>query len=200
MFVEGVRLFIVVLGTAAGFWAARDLGFASEGVAGMLGCLLGYVGGGVLGRLLDRALGAVERKAEALSPARVVAGSLGALCGAAIAMVLVLPVAILLPDSPEFITAFLAIQLLGAIAVPVNTALSAAEQRLIVDDCTARLAIVDAGLCSTLLTDASDSLRRRLKHLLIVSQECDTQLPEIQGLACSLFSAAAFNNSQIHAR
>ncbi len=97
MFVEGVRLFMVVLGTAAGFWAARDLGFSSEGVAGMLGCLLGYVSGGVLGRVLDRALGAVERRAEALSPARVVAGSLGALCGAGIAIVLALPVAILLP-------------------------------------------------------------------------------------------------------
>ena len=30
VFVEGVRLFVVLLGTAAGFWVARDLGSESE--------------------------------------------------------------------------------------------------------------------------------------------------------------------------
>ena len=64
MFVEGVRLFVVLLGTAAGFWVARDLGSESEAVAAMIGCLAGYVGGGMLGRLLDRALGVVERRVE----------------------------------------------------------------------------------------------------------------------------------------
>jgi len=97
MFVEGVRLFMVVLGTAAGFWAARDLAIATEGVAGMLGCLVGYVSGGVLGRLLDRAMGVVERKAEAVPPARVVAGTLGALAGAGVAVVLLVPLALLVP-------------------------------------------------------------------------------------------------------
>jgi uncharacterized protein YacL len=97
LFVEGVRLFVVVLGTAAGFWLARDLSFVSEGIGGMLGCLAGYVSGGVLGRLLDRALGAVERQAEAVPPARLVAGALGALAGGAVALVLVVPLAWLLP-------------------------------------------------------------------------------------------------------
>ncbi|MCZ7535340.1 MAG: hypothetical protein M5T61_04950 [Acidimicrobiia bacterium] len=49
MFVEVVRMFVVVLGTAAGFWLARDLGDPGsgiEGVGGILGCLAGYVGGG----------------------------------------------------------------------------------------------------------------------------------------------------------
>ena len=55
MFVEGVRLFVVVLGTAAGFWAARTFGTEAQGLGGMLGCLLGYVGGGILGRVLDQA-------------------------------------------------------------------------------------------------------------------------------------------------
>src|SRR4030081_1751640 len=45
MFVEGVRLFVVVLGTAAGFWAARTFGTEVQGIGGMLGCLLGYVSG-----------------------------------------------------------------------------------------------------------------------------------------------------------
>ena len=55
MFVEGVRLFVVVLGTAAGFWAARTFGTEAQGLGGMLGCLLGYVSGGILGRVLDKA-------------------------------------------------------------------------------------------------------------------------------------------------
>src|SRR5436190_1486737 len=52
-------------------------------------------------------------------------------------------VAILLNDSPEFIAAFVAIQSLGAIAVPINMALGADEQRLILNDCSARTAIVE---------------------------------------------------------
>ena len=44
MFVEGVRLFVVVLATAVGFWADRALG-GTGGVGGVLGCLAGYVTG-----------------------------------------------------------------------------------------------------------------------------------------------------------
>ncbi len=102
MFVEGVRLFVVVLGTAAGYWLAQDHGVESEGMAAMLGCLVGYVGGGVLGRLLDRAVGAVERRAEAVNPAQVVAGALGALAGGVAAVVFVLPVALLFPPRIAF--------------------------------------------------------------------------------------------------
>lgn len=97
MFVEGVRMFVVVLSTAAGYGLAKDLSFQAEGIGAMLGCLAGYVGGGVLGRLLERALGVVERRVEAVPPARVVAGALGAIVGASIAAVCVLPIALLLP-------------------------------------------------------------------------------------------------------
>jgi uncharacterized protein YacL len=97
MFVEGVRLFFVVLATAAGFWAARTLGSDAQGLGGMLGCLLGYVSGGMLGRLLDRALGVVERRLDPRSPARFVAGTLGAIAGSTLALVLVLPLALLVP-------------------------------------------------------------------------------------------------------
>jgi uncharacterized protein YacL len=97
MFVEGIRLFVVVLGTAAGFWAARTFGTEAQGLGGMLGCLLGYVSGGMLGRVLDKALGVVERRVERRSPARFVAGTLGAIVGSALALVLVLPAALLVP-------------------------------------------------------------------------------------------------------
>lgn len=97
MFVEGVRLFVVVLGTAAGLWAAHNFGVQAEGLGGILGCLFGYVTGGFFGRFLDRALGVVERKVETKSPAQFIAGTLGAIAGAALALVLLIPVALLVP-------------------------------------------------------------------------------------------------------
>lgn len=92
-------MFMVVLGTAAGFWLARDLGASPglEGVGGMLGCLFGYVSGGVLGRLVERALGAVERRVEAVPAAQVVAGALGAIGGAVAGAIAAVPVVVLAP-------------------------------------------------------------------------------------------------------
>jgi uncharacterized protein YacL len=63
----------------------------------MIGCLFGYVGGGMLGRVLDKAVGVVERRVDRRSPARMVAGTLGAIAGSTLALVLVLPVALLIP-------------------------------------------------------------------------------------------------------
>jgi uncharacterized protein YacL len=84
VFVEIVRLFIVLLATVGGYAAGRGTDAAALG--GMLGCLAGYVGGGIFGRLLERAVGAVERSAERLPApqflAAVVGGGLGALGGA----------------------------------------------------------------------------------------------------------------------
>jgi uncharacterized protein YacL len=100
MFVEGVRLCMVVLGTAAGFWLARSFGAAGsglEGLGGMLGCLVGYVGGGVIGRLLERAVGEVERRVERIPAAQVVAGALGAIGGGLAAMLLAVPIVLLVP-------------------------------------------------------------------------------------------------------
>lgn len=98
-------------------------------------------------------------------------------------------IAILLNDSPEFIACFLAIQSLGAIAVPINLGLSLAEQRFILTDCAARIAIVEAANCRTILTNAGDSLRP-LKHLLVVKRERDPQSDQLPGLTVSLFSEA----------
>ena len=112
-------------------------------------------------------------------------------------------VAILLNDSPEFIAAFVAIQSLGAIAVPINTGLSVAEQQVILNDCTPRAVIVEAGLCNTLLTAAGDRLRylkdtlvvgrgqelpwqQRVNHFLRVKRE----IPRIEGVSAQLFEQA----------
>ena len=91
---------MVVLGTAAGFWLSRSFGAAGsgfEGLGGMLGCLLGYVGGGVIGRLLERAVGVAERRAERIPSAQVVAGALGAIGGGMVAILIAVPLVLLVP-------------------------------------------------------------------------------------------------------
>src|SRR5215472_10615258 len=76
-------------------------------------------------------------------------------------------VAILLNDSPEFIATSVAIQSLGATAVPINRGLGVAEQRLILADKGARIAIIEADSCNILPTEASDQ-PQHLKDILIV--------------------------------
>ncbi len=79
-------------------------------------------------------------------------------------------VALLLNDSPEFIASFISICSSRAIAVPINMGLRLEEQCAILNDCTARLAIVEADLCSSLLTDAQDRLQA-LKQVAVVRRE-----------------------------
>jgi benzoate-CoA ligase family protein len=68
-------------------------------------------------------------------------------------------VALLLYDSPIFIAAFLACASIGAVSVPINTALSADEIQFIVDDSGARLIICEADLREKLARlKASESL------------------------------------------
>lgn len=98
-------------------------------------------------------------------------------------------VAILLNDSPEFIAAFVAIQSLGAIAVPINMGLSVEEQRLILNDCTPRAAILEAAICNTLLTAVGDRLRY-LKDMLVVCRGQDRGVPRIEGVNTLLFAQA----------
>jgi benzoate-CoA ligase family protein len=68
-------------------------------------------------------------------------------------------VALLLHDSPVFVEAFIATCSLGAIAVPINMALRLEEQCSILHNCSARLALVEAELRSTLLTHAPEKLQ-----------------------------------------
>jgi uncharacterized protein YacL len=139
VFVEGVRLFVVLLGTAAGFWAARDLGIESEGVAAMIGCLAGYVGGGMLGRILDRALGVVERRADRMPPAQLVAGTLGAVAGAAMGVILAMPIALVLPSRTvapiagllAWVTGWLGFRVLGRKSVKVLEMLGLSTRPLV---------------------------------------------------------------------
>src|SRR5436190_3117566 len=112
MFVEGVRLFVVVLATAVGFWADRAAG-GTGGLGGVLGCLAGYVTGGTFGRLIERALGAVEKRVETRSPAQFIAGTLGAIVGGGLALVIALPFSLLVSPSVAAPLAGLAVWVMG---------------------------------------------------------------------------------------
>src|ERR1700752_599082 len=68
-------------------------------------------------------------------------------------------VAILLPDSPEFVEIFIATCSLGAIAVPINMALKTDDQCAILHNSEARFAFIEQYLCNTVLTGASEKLR-----------------------------------------
>src|ERR1043165_2491456 len=68
-------------------------------------------------------------------------------------------VALLLNDSPEFIEAFIATVSLGAIAVPINTALRAEEQCSILHNSGASLAFMEADIRHDLLTHAPEKLQ-----------------------------------------
>ena len=77
-------------------------------------------------------------------------------------------VGILLNDSPEFITSFLAIISLGAIAVPINLALPRDDQLFILKDCGACTAIVEAQAVDKLFRPAGSETE--VKNLFVVSQ------------------------------
>jgi benzoate-CoA ligase family protein len=95
-------------------------------------------------------------------------------------------VAILLHDSPEFVASFVAIQSLGAIAVPINMGLSVPEQRSILNDCAARTSIVETGICNTTLTDARDNLQH-LAEVMIIDRGADALPSQIDGLNFTLY-------------
>jgi uncharacterized protein YacL len=97
MFVEVTRLFTVVLLTAAGFMIGKGLDPGEgqlPGIAGMVGCLVGYLTGGVLGRFLERAVGVVERKVESLPLPQVLAGLVGGGVGAMLGLTVAVPLAL----------------------------------------------------------------------------------------------------------
>lgn len=77
-------------------------------------------------------------------------------------------VALMLNDSPEFIAAFVSICSSGAIAVPINLGLRLEEQRAILNNCSASVAIVEEDFCESLL-QAQGELDH-LKQVVVVSR------------------------------
>src|SRR5258707_9295131 len=100
-------------------------------------------------------------------------------------------VAILLNDSPEFISLFVAIISLGAIAVPINLALRREDQLFILKDCGACAAIVEAKTAHDLFT--SSHSQTGMNHLLLVSRNdgsVESNGASIEGMNTQVFAGA----------
>jgi benzoate-CoA ligase len=97
-------------------------------------------------------------------------------------------VGILLHDSPEFITSFVAVISLGAIAVPINLALRREDQLVILKDCGARAAIIEANVVAPLFR--APSTRNDLHDLLLVCRNEESVPPSIAGISAQAFDRA----------
>lgn len=101
VFVELVRLVVVVSMTALGYSIARTMTPDPTSpkliLGAVLGSSVGYVAGGMLGRLTARLLGLAENRLAAIPGADFVAGGLGIVGGVVIGSVVSLPL-LLLPE------------------------------------------------------------------------------------------------------
>src|SRR2546430_9762291 len=97
MFVETTRLIIVFLATAGGFTLAQQSPGDHAILGATLGAALGYVAGGILGRLLRQAMGMAERRLDQASPARLLAGTFGAVGAGGLALLVGFPLIVLPP-------------------------------------------------------------------------------------------------------
>jgi len=69
-------------------------------------------------------------------------------------------IAILLPDSPEWVYVFFGAIKIGAVAIPLNTLLASKDYEYLLNDCRARVLVVHAALA-----DRIQSIRGRLRYL-----------------------------------
>jgi benzoate-CoA ligase family protein len=100
-------------------------------------------------------------------------------------------VALLLSDSPEFITSFVAIISLGAIAVPINLALRREDQLFILKDCGACAAIIETKIAENLFTPSGS--QTEVKNLLMVRRDegsVESDIVSIAGMNAQDFSGA----------
>src|SRR5712671_6762302 len=100
-------------------------------------------------------------------------------------------VAILLNDSPQFITSFVAIISLGAIAVPINLALRREDQLFILKDCGACAAIAESQTADSLFTDSGS--QTDVENLLLVSRGdglVESDIASIAGINAQDFATA----------
>jgi benzoate-CoA ligase family protein len=107
-------------------------------------------------------------------------------------------VAILLADSPEFITSFVAIISLGAIAVPINLALRREDQLFILKDCGARAAIIEASSTPALIGEADAP--PELHDILVVRRAGDSQISSARGMSVQDFATAKGMSEGPHPR
>lgn len=104
IFVEIFRLLVVLIGAIAGLQIGREISATSA--APVLGTTLGafvtYVAGGVIGRIIDRGMGAVTRKLRDIPPAEVFSASVTGALGLLVGLVAGLPLLGLVHSSIDY--------------------------------------------------------------------------------------------------
>ena len=83
-------------------------------------------------------------------------------------------VAILMPDTPEFVFAFFGTMKMGAVAVPLNTMLMPHDYEYLLNDSRARVLLVHGSLLSS-ITPIQAELRY-LEHIIVADGEGDLRL------------------------
>ena len=104
---------------------ARDLAPdapSAGGIGAMLGVLVGYLSGGLLGRSMDRALGVVERRTARVPGPRLFAATLGALAGAIAGTIGTLPLLLHVRPALSVPIAAIATWFLGALGARIAAA------------------------------------------------------------------------------
>jgi uncharacterized protein YacL len=122
VFVEGFRLLVALLGTGLGLALGQQLTKSgghptAVAVAGVLGCLFGYVVGGIGGRLTDRALRIVDARSQRLAPSHVLAGGLGGGAGIVGGLTVAIPVIHFFPGVPGYMAGALAVWICASLGV-----------------------------------------------------------------------------------
>jgi uncharacterized protein YacL len=129
--VELIRLVVVILGTAAGYEAARGIAVLQELRSGtetwtlavvLLGSCLGYVVGGVFGRFLLGRIDAAERTLRAYSPGEMLAAALGGFVGILLSLAVTWPFLLFQPKHLTVPLAVLVAIILVATGVKVGVA------------------------------------------------------------------------------
>jgi long-chain acyl-CoA synthetase len=91
-------------------------------------------------------------------------------------------VALLMPNIPEFVYLYFAVQMLGAVAVSLNVMLKQNELRYVLNDCQAGVVLTVAELAPRIPTDLADPCQ-----VVVVDDAADLALPrrmaQAQGLA-----------------
>lgn len=93
-------------------------------------------------------------------------------------------VAILLPDSPEFLSVFFGAIKLGAVAVPLNTYLQSSDYEYFLNDARARVLFVHASLLALVSAIPKDRLTY-LERLVVVGGDRDKHLSFEHLIECS---------------
>jgi long-chain acyl-CoA synthetase len=96
-------------------------------------------------------------------------------------------VALLLPNCPEYIYSYYAINRIGGVAVPVNSFLKGAEVSYILSDCQVHTVITTAPLARSVLPHRAEF--KNLKHIVLVG-EVEADLQEISRSFSALMEAA----------